>query len=204
MVLTSSAAGCLITRFSSLQIKGINHETHLSTFRRPPQAYSRFPGPHAHQGWPSRHRCSPCQGPSSSGCLSKAATTAGAGGTGEPGSGSGFPRRYRLTKTDEYSSVFGFRRALRSPHFLLHYRPRSAAEESTARLGIVVPKRLLKAAVRRNLVKRICREKFRQLRIALPVRDLVIRLAAKPQSLDRRALAAEIHSLLLKLGVPGR
>jgi len=71
-------------------------------------------------------------------------------------------------------------------------------------LGIVVPKRLLKAAVRRNLVKRICREKFRQLRIALPVRDLVIRLAAKPQSLDRRALAAEIHSLLLKLGVPGR
>lgn len=204
MILTSIASGCLITRFSSLRIKGINHETHLSTFRRSPQAYSRFPGPHAHQGWPSGHRCTPCQGPSSSGCLSKAATTADVGGTGEPGPGYGFPRRYRLTKTDEYSSVFGFRRALRSPHFLIHYRPRTAAEESTARLGIVVPKRLLKAAVRRNLVKRICREQFRMLRVVLPVRDLVIRLASRPQSLDRRALAAEIHSLLSKLGVSGR
>lgn len=42
------------------------------------------------------------------------------------------------------------------------------------------------------------------LRVVLPVRDLVIRLASRPQSLDRRALAAEIHSLLSKLGVSGR
>lgn len=127
-----------------------------------------------------------------------------AGGSVATDDGFGFPKRYRLTKTDEYSSVFGFRRAVKSPHFLLHYRSRAATEEATARLGIVVPKRLVKAAVRRNLIKRIAREQFRLLRAGLPARDLVLRLAAKCQSLDRRALADEIRGLLLKLGAPAR
>lgn len=118
--------------------------------------------------------------------------------------GFGFPKRYRLTKTDEYSSVFGFRRALKSPHFLLHYRPRAEAEEAGARLGIVVPKRLVKAAVRRNLIKRIGREQFRLLRTQLPARDLVLRLNAKWQPLDRQAVADEIRKLLLKLLSPAR
>ncbi|MBI2308311.1 MAG: ribonuclease P protein component [Rhodocyclales bacterium] len=122
-------------------------------------------------------------------------------------SGFGFPKRYRLTKTDEYSSVFGFRRALKSPHFLLHYRPR--AEEVgengiTARLGVVVPKRLVKAAVLRNLIKRLGREQFRLLRPQLPARDLVLRLNSKLQPFDRKAVAAEIAKLLLKLTAPAR
>ncbi|MBW7901887.1 MAG: ribonuclease P protein component [Rhodocyclaceae bacterium] len=117
--------------------------------------------------------------------------------------GSGFPKRYRLTKTDEYSSVFGFRRALKSPHFLLHYRPRAAGEDASARLGIVVPKRLVKAAVRRNLIKRIGRERFRLLRSRLPAQDLVLRLNAKLQPIDRKAVAEEIGGLLLKLQAAG-
>ncbi|MDX9706178.1 MAG: ribonuclease P protein component [Azospira sp.] len=117
--------------------------------------------------------------------------------------GFGFPRQYRLTGTDEYSSVFGFRRAVKSTHFLLHYRPRAAGEEAGkeagARLGIVVPKRLLKAAVRRNLVKRIARECFRLLRHRLPAQDLILRLGTRFEALDRKAIAEEISGLLLKL-----
>lgn len=121
----------------------------------------------------------------------------------------GFPRRCRLTKTDEYSSVFGFRRAVKSPHFLLHYRPRAVDETApdtklTARLGIVVPKRLVKAAVRRNLIKRLGREQFRLLLPQLPSRDLILRLAVKPGAVDRKALAEEIRRLLLKLNAPGK
>jgi len=56
-------------------------------------------------------------------------------------SAAAFPKHYRLIKTDEYSSVFGFRKALKSRHFLLHYRPRSAEESPGARLGLVVAKR---------------------------------------------------------------
>ena len=115
-----------------------------------------------------------------------------------------FPKQYRLTRTDEFSSVFGFRRALKSRHFLLHYRIRAAGEGDGARLGVVVAKRLLKRAVDRNLVKRLGREHFRLLRQRLPARDLVLRLAVKPKPLDRRALAEEIQGLLGKMISPER
>jgi ribonuclease P protein component len=128
---------------------------------------------------------------------------------GEP-SANAFPKQYRLTKTDEFSSVFGFRRALKSRHFLLHYRLRSPGEVrvfagtpvdivSGARLGLVVAKRLLKRSVDRNLVRRLCRENFRTLRHRLPARDLILRLAVKPKPLDKQVLGEEIRGLLSKL-----
>ena len=118
--------------------------------------------------------------------------------------GAAFARQYRLTKTDEFSSVFGFRRALKSPHFLLHYRVRNAEEVRGARLGVVVAKKLLRRAVDRNLVKRLARENFRLLRHRLPNRDLVLRLSAKPKPLDRRIFAEEIRGLFGKMASPER
>lgn len=79
-----------------------------------------------------------------------------------------------------------------------------SAQELTARLGVVVPKRLIKAAVRRNLIKRVGREQFRSLLTQLPARDLVLRLAVKPGELKRKELAEEIRKLLLKLNAVGR
>lgn len=67
----------------------------------------------------------------------------------------------------------------------------------------MVPKRLVKAAVRRNLIKRIGRERFRLLRSRLPAQDLVLRLNAKLQPIDRKAVAEEIGGLLLKLQAAG-
>ena len=118
--------------------------------------------------------------------------------------GASYPRRYRLTKTDEFSSVFGFRKALRSPHFLLHWRTRSVAEAQYPRLGLVVAKKLLPRAVDRNLIRRLTREHFRLLRQGLPARDLILRLANRPAELDRKLLAAEIRGLLGKLMEPIR
>jgi ribonuclease P protein component len=114
-----------------------------------------------------------------------------------------FPRQYRLTKTDEYSSVFGFRRALRGEHFLLHYGARRpVGTPAFARLGLVIGKKFLRHAVGRNCVKRIAREAFRLARAQLPARDLVLRLCVKmqkPNRQARRAIAAEIRRLLVKL-----
>jgi len=115
-----------------------------------------------------------------------------------------FPKRYRLTKTDEFSSVFGFRKALKSPHFLLHYRLRVVEEVAGARLGLVVAKRFLKRSVDRNLIRRLAREHFRIVRSQLPSRDLILRLASKPVPLDRRALAEEIRGLLSRIISPER
>ena len=110
-----------------------------------------------------------------------------------------FPRRYRLTKTDEFSSVFGFRKALKSTHFLLHYRPQTASELIGPRLGLVVAKRLLRRSVDRNLIRRLAREIFRQMRSQLTRRDVILRLAVRPAALDRKILATEIHGLLEKI-----
>jgi ribonuclease P protein component len=109
-----------------------------------------------------------------------------------------FPRPYRLTQTDEYSSVFDFRRAIRGPAFLLHYGPCRPAGES-ARLGLVIGKKFLKLAVWRNRVKRVIREQFRLTRPELPARDLIFRLTVKLGRPDRRQVAAEVQHLFRKL-----
>ena len=117
-----------------------------------------------------------------------------------------FPKSYRLTKTDEFSSVFSFRKAVKSTHFLLHYRvPDTETEHSpVARLGLVVAKRFLKRAVDRNLVKRLAREQFRILQSLLYSRDYVLRLRVKPEILDKKALAEEIKKLLHKMCLPSK
>lgn len=115
-----------------------------------------------------------------------------------------FSRQYRLTKTDEFSSVFGFRRALRGKNFLLHYgesRP-AGTSASHARLGVVIGKKFLRGAVGRNCLKRIARETFRLARSRLPARDLVLRLSVKMQKPKRQVrleIAAEIRQLLAKI-----
>ena len=109
-----------------------------------------------------------------------------------------FARRYRLTKTDEFSSVFGFRRAIRGKLLMLHYQPRPIGQND-ARLGLVIGKKLLKKAVDRNRVKRIVREQFRRERPKLPACDLIVRLAAKPVPFDSSLLAGDFLALLEKL-----
>ncbi|MDD2884033.1 MAG: ribonuclease P protein component [Dechloromonas sp.] len=114
-----------------------------------------------------------------------------------------FARCYRLTKTDEFSSVFGFRKAIRGKLLMLHYQARPEGQVS-ARLGLVVGKKLLKRAVDRNCLKRIVREQFRLRRDALPAVDLVVRLMVKAAPLDRQAVANDFGELLGRLQRPRR
>ena len=109
-----------------------------------------------------------------------------------------FARCHRLTRTDEFSSVFGFRRAIRGKLLTVHYQPRPDGENG-ARLGLVIAKKFLRRAVDRNQVKRIGREQFRCLRGRLPALDLVVRLTVKSASIDRKLLAAEVIVLLNRL-----
>jgi ribonuclease P protein component len=103
---------------------------------------------------------------------------------------------YRLRKTDEYSSVFAFRKAVRGRFFVLHYRPAGIA---TARLGVVVAKKLVRRAVQRNFIKRMAREAFRHLREKLPPYDMVLRLNAKIETASRAELRAELQQLFQRL-----
>ena len=106
-----------------------------------------------------------------------------------------FARRHRLTKTDEFSSVFGFRRAVRGQLLMLHFLPKPEGE---ARLGLVVGKKQLKKAVDRNTLKRVIREQFRHCRHELPAADLVVRLMSKPPSIDKKLFAEDFVRLVKK------
>jgi ribonuclease P protein component len=110
-----------------------------------------------------------------------------------------FPGAYRLRKTDEYSSDFAFRRAFKGRYFVAHYRP---SELATARLGVVVAKKLAKRANVRNLVKRIVREQFRKMRGVLAAQDLVVRLTAPVGLATRAMLNDDIAQLLERLRRP--
>lgn len=100
-----------------------------------------------------------------------------------------FPRSARLLQPAQFSAVFAARGVLKGRYFSVHrLTHRSAGNPvGTARLGLVVPKRLCRRAVYRNLAKRVVREVFRHERARLPADcDLVVRLAA---NLDRTPLA---------------
>ena len=110
--------------------------------------------------------------------------------------GQDFCRAYKLLKTDEFSSVFAFRRSLRGRFYTLYYRPN---ELDTARLGITVTKKLVRRANGRNLVKRIAREVFRRQRENLPPCDLIIRLHASVGTARRAELNMDVRQLLGRL-----
>ena len=102
--------------------------------------------------------------------------------------------------TAEFSAAFNARRVLRGTYFDLHC---GTATQICARLGLVVAKKLAARAVQRNLLKRLAREAFRQVRGDLPAVDLVLRLARAPglrmDSPARGFWRADIEQLLARL-----
>ncbi len=108
----------------------------------------------------------------------------------------GFRGEHRLRKTDEFSSVFAFRKTLRGKHFDLLHRPNSAA---TARIGLVIAKKFVRSSVNRNLIRRIVRESFRLSRSKLPQSDIVVRVSVRMDTPNRYALRAEIDELFARL-----
>lgn len=108
-----------------------------------------------------------------------------------------FGKAYRLLKTDEYSSVFSLRRCQTQGLFQIYSK---ANELGHARLGLVMAKKVARAAVTRNTMKRIVREWFRHRRADLLPFDLVIR-ARRPFGRDQTQQAWEqLDGLIARMG----
>jgi ribonuclease P protein component len=108
----------------------------------------------------------------------------------------GFPSRYKLKKTDEFSSVFSFRKRISGIVLALHYMPNSIGH---ARLGVIVGKKTAKRAVQRNYMKRTLREIFRQEQSTLGAVDLLIRPTRAYTRSDFKLVLSEFNMLLEKL-----
>jgi ribonuclease P protein component len=64
---------------------------------------------------------------------------------------------------------------------------------------VIIAKKFVRSAVSRNLTRRIVRESFRLSRMKLPQRDIVVRVSARMDTLDRQALRKEIDELFARL-----
>jgi ribonuclease P protein component len=106
-----------------------------------------------------------------------------------------FPRELRLIKTDEFSSVFNFRKRISAPHFAVHYQFNALAHP---RLGMVVSKKVAKLSVSRNYMRRVIRQLFRLHQGQLRNVDLVVRVQKVFCTNDYIAIEQEFIGLMNK------
>lgn len=112
----------------------------------------------------------------------------------------GLPKQHRLLNRADFSAIFADQTRAHSPHFLVLAKKN---QFDHARFGLAVAKKHLRTAVKRNIVKRIARESFRNLQKQLPKVDMV--LLTKKQvthdwaQLSKKQLRNEIDVLLKKL-----
>ncbi len=108
----------------------------------------------------------------------------------------GFPRQVRITKTDEFSSVFSFRKRVSGQFLAIHYQ---FNQSGRARLGLVVAKKVARKSVDRNYMRRTLRELFRKQQIRIAALDLVIRPLKRFDRQQAPLVTDEFSELLIKL-----
>jgi ribonuclease P protein component len=108
----------------------------------------------------------------------------------------GFPGRYKLLKTDEFSSVFSFRRRIFGDSLAMYFMPNSLGYP---RLGIVVSKKTARRAVARNYMRRVLREWFRLNREQLGGLDVVVKVQKAFVRTDFMLTQEELQRFLNRL-----
>jgi ribonuclease P protein component len=108
----------------------------------------------------------------------------------------GLEKQAKMIKTDDFSSVFNFRKRISSQYLAIHYQPNALQH---ARLGLVIGKKTAKLAVSRNYMRRVLREFFRLQQHEICHVDLVIRVQKKFSKVDFIQIKQEFNSLLEKL-----
>ena len=119
--------------------------------------------------------------------------------------GFGLPTSRKILKADAYASALRMRVCAQTADFALHFcatsrRFPAPLTQAWAQLGLVVPKKLAKRAVLRNIIKRLAREHFRLRADTLPQGLWAVRLRSKVSQLPRtdaqkKAWVAQLHEL---------
>jgi len=105
-------------------------------------------------------------------------------------------KQAKMIKTDEFSSVFNFRKRISSQYLAMHYQPNSLQH---ARLGLVIGKKTAKLAVSRNYMRRVLREFFRLQQHDVCHVDLIVRVQKKFNKVDFIKIKQEFNILLEKI-----
>jgi ribonuclease P protein component len=100
-----------------------------------------------------------------------------------------FPRTARLTRPGEFKRLFAQGQRQTDACFAVLALDTG---QSTARLGLVVPRRLQRRAVDRNRIRRVVREHFRFNSQRLPAMDIIVMVR---EGLKNQSNTALRHSL---------
>lgn len=106
------------------------------------------------------------------------------------------PKQAKLTKTDDFSSVFNLRNRIATPYLVMRFKPNTF---NRPRLGLIVAKKTAKLAVKRNYMRRVIRELFRLSQHDLPAIDLVIQAQKPFEKTEFSAIKREFEQLTRKL-----
>lgn len=107
-------------------------------------------------------------------------------------------RLVKLKKTDEFSSVFDFRRRISSEYLVLHFRPN---QSGYARLGLVTSKKVAKTAVARNYMRRVLRSFFLAQLSTMRACDLVVQVRKKFGRAEFSSVQQQFNQLTEKLAL---
>ena len=105
-------------------------------------------------------------------------------------------KQAKMIKTDDFSSVFNFRKRISTQYLVMNYQPNL---HQRARLGLVVGKKTAKLAVSRNYMRRVLREFFRLKQHEICHVDLIIRVQKKFGKSDFIQIKQEFDMLVSKL-----
>jgi ribonuclease P protein component len=104
---------------------------------------------------------------------------------------------YKLKKTDEFSSVFSFRKRFYGEWLYANIMPN---QQEHHRYGLVVSKKVAKLAVRRNYMKRVLRELLRtQTLVTVNGYDVVLQVRKAFSHHDFQAVQRDLTVLLTRL-----
>jgi ribonuclease P protein component len=160
------------------------HEAHLSTQRFEAPTYAWLSCTHGHPQWPQGDQRTSRQRPQTIGVVVARVS-------------SSFPLRgKRLSHSAEFDRVLRFREIQRRRGPCRMYA--AANDTDGPRLGLIISKRAVKTAVRRNRLKRLTRESFRASAVALPAVDVVIQMTADASDDELRSILADFWNHLVQ------
>lgn len=107
-----------------------------------------------------------------------------------------FPRAARMLKPGDFARLRGAGRRIGSRYFSAEYR---TTDDTAARVGLAVSRRVSKLAVQRNRLKRLVRESFRHRRAAFAPLDVLVIARSAAVVIPGPELLADLDLLWSKL-----
>ncbi len=104
-----------------------------------------------------------------------------------------FPKELKIRKTSDYEEIFGSSKRLRSKHFDILYVKNKLGY---SRAGLVVGKKNVRSAVKRNRIKRVVREVFRNNKSLFDSFDVVFLAKKDSDTLNYSNVKQEFEEII--------